>query len=57
MGPTPPDPAGLSSAGFFVAGKEVLAENPRVLKSPPPEVGITKLDDSGVQIVLRPLTG
>jgi len=33
---------------------EVLAENPRVLKSPPPEVGITKLDDSGVQIALRP---
>jgi small conductance mechanosensitive channel len=34
--------------------EEVLAENPRVLKSPPPEVGITRLDDSGVQIVLRP---
>lgn len=34
--------------------EEVLADNPRVLKSPPPEVGITKLADSGVQIALRP---
>lgn len=34
--------------------QEVLAHNPRVLKSPSPEVGITKLSDSGVEIALRP---
>ena len=34
--------------------REVLAENPRVLKSPPPDVGITRLADSGIQITLRP---
>lgn len=34
--------------------QEVLAENPRVLKDPPPEVGITRLADSGIQVTLRP---
>jgi small conductance mechanosensitive channel len=34
--------------------QEVLAENPRVLKNPPPDVGITRLADSGIQITLRP---
>jgi len=34
--------------------REVLAENPRVLKNPPPDVGITRLADSGIQITLRP---
>lgn len=34
--------------------REVLAENPRVLKTPPPDVGITRLADSGIQITLRP---
>ncbi len=34
--------------------EEVLADNPRVLKTPPPEVGITRLAESGVQIALRP---
>ncbi len=34
--------------------REVLAENPRVLKHPPPDVGITRLADSGIQITLRP---
>ena len=33
---------------------EVLAENPRVLTTPAPEVGITRLDDSGILITLRP---
>jgi small conductance mechanosensitive channel len=33
---------------------EVLAANPRVLKNPAPEVGITRLDDSGIVITLRP---
>ncbi len=32
----------------------VLAENPRVLKEPAPEVGIVHLADSGIQIALRP---
>lgn len=34
--------------------QEVLAANPRVLKNPPPDVGITRLADSGIQITLRP---
>lgn len=34
--------------------REVLAENQRVLKNPPPDVGITRLADSGIQITLRP---
>jgi small conductance mechanosensitive channel len=34
--------------------QEVLAENPRVLKNPPPDVGITRLAGSGIQITLRP---
>ena len=34
--------------------QEVLADNPRVLKDPAPEVGITKLADSGIEITLRP---
>jgi len=34
--------------------QEVLAENPRVLKDPAPEVGITKLTDSGIEISMRP---
>lgn len=34
--------------------REVLAENPRVLKTPPPDVGVTRLADSGIQIALRP---
>ncbi len=34
--------------------QDVLSENPRVLKDPGPEVGITRLGDSGVQITLRP---
>jgi small conductance mechanosensitive channel len=34
--------------------REVLGENPRVLKNPPPDVGITRLADSGIQITLRP---
>ena len=34
--------------------REVLTENPRILKNPPPDVGITRLADSGVQITLRP---
>ena len=34
--------------------QEVLAENPRVLKQPVPEVGITKLADSGIEISLSP---
>ncbi len=32
----------------------VLAENSRVLKDPPPEVGIVHLSDAGVQFALRP---
>jgi small conductance mechanosensitive channel len=32
----------------------VLAESPRVLKEPAPEVGIVHLADSGIQIALRP---
>jgi small conductance mechanosensitive channel len=36
------------------AMREVLAENPRILKQPAPEVGITKLADSGIEICLRP---
>jgi small conductance mechanosensitive channel len=31
-----------------------MLENPRVLKEPPPEMGITRLADSGIQITLRP---
>lgn len=34
--------------------REVLAENPRILKDPVPEMGITKLSDSGIEITLRP---
>ncbi len=34
--------------------RDVLGENPRVLKDPPPDVGITRLADSGIQITLRP---
>jgi len=34
--------------------REVLTENPRVLKNPPPDVGITRLADSGIHITLRP---
>ncbi len=34
--------------------QEVLVQNPRVLKDPAPEVGITKLADSGIEITLRP---
>ncbi len=34
--------------------QDVLAENPRVLKDPGPEVGITQLGEGGVQITLRP---
>lgn len=34
--------------------QEVLAENPRVLKNPPPDVGVTRLADSGIQVTLRP---
>ena len=34
--------------------QEVLAENPRVLKQPVPEVGITTLADSGIEVTLRP---
>ncbi len=34
--------------------REVLTENPRILKNPPPDVGITRLADSGIQITLRP---
>jgi small conductance mechanosensitive channel len=33
---------------------EVLAGNPRVLTTPAPDVGITRLDDSGIQLTLRP---
>jgi len=38
----------------MAAVRAVLAENSRVLKNPPPEVGIVNLTDTGVQIVLRP---
>lgn len=34
--------------------REVLDANPRIVKSPPPDVGITRLADSGIQITLRP---
>ncbi len=34
--------------------QEVLAGNPRILRNPPPEVGITRLGDSGIEITLRP---
>lgn len=34
--------------------REVLSANPRVLREPAPEVGITKLADSGIEITLRP---
>ncbi len=34
--------------------RDVLTENPRVLRDPPPDVGITRLADSGIQITLRP---
>jgi small conductance mechanosensitive channel len=34
--------------------REVLAQNPRVLKDPAPEVGITRLADSGIEITIRP---
>ncbi len=34
--------------------QEVLAENPRILKTPAPQVGITKLGDSGIEVALRP---
>ncbi len=34
--------------------QEVLASNPRVLKSPPPDVGIVALGDSGIRLALRP---
>jgi small conductance mechanosensitive channel len=33
---------------------EVLAGNPRVLQNPTPEVGITRLEDPGILITLRP---
>ena len=36
------------------AVQEVLAEEPRILRNPPPDVGITRLADSGIQITLRP---
>ena len=36
------------------AVREVLAANPLVLKDPSPEVGITRLADSGIEITLRP---
>jgi small conductance mechanosensitive channel len=35
------------------AVRDALAENPRILTTPP-EVGITRLADSGIQITLRP---
>ncbi len=34
--------------------EEVLADNPRVLKARPPEVGIIKLADSGVEVAFHP---
>jgi small conductance mechanosensitive channel len=34
--------------------QEVLSENPRVLHQPAPEMGITALADSGVQLAVRP---
>ena len=34
--------------------QELLAANPRALKQPVPQVGITKLADSGIEITLRP---
>jgi len=34
--------------------QDALAGNPRILKTPAPEVGITRLADSGIQITLRP---
>ncbi len=34
--------------------QELLAANPRVLKQPVPQVGITRLADSGIEITLRP---
>jgi small conductance mechanosensitive channel len=34
--------------------REVLEANPLIVKSPPPDVGITRLADSGIQITLRP---
>jgi small conductance mechanosensitive channel len=36
------------------AVRDALAKNPRILTTPPPEVGITRLADSGIQITLRP---
>jgi small conductance mechanosensitive channel len=36
------------------AVREVLAATPRVLKEPPPEVGITRLANSGIEVTLRP---
>ena len=38
----------------LAAVQEVMAQNPRVLKDPGPEVGITKLADSGIEISIRP---
>jgi len=34
--------------------REVLDANPRIVKDPPPDVGITCLADSGIEITLRP---
>jgi small conductance mechanosensitive channel len=34
--------------------REVLARNPRVLKDPPPVVGVVLLDDSSVNIAVKP---
>ena len=34
--------------------REALTANPRILQQPVPEVGITRLGDSGIQITLRP---
>jgi small conductance mechanosensitive channel len=34
--------------------RDALAENPRILRTAHPEVGITRLADSGIQITLRP---
>jgi small conductance mechanosensitive channel len=36
--------------------REILAKNPRVLKDPPPGVGVTSLADSSVNIAIMPWT-
>lgn len=45
---------GADLDGALRTAREVLADTPRVLKEPAPEVGITKLADSGIEITLRP---